>query len=324
MSARGRARVFGGPGRGHLIWRLDRGLLVEKGGLGDLRNLDIEGDGADAVWLLAAQQQALMDRGQVVGGEGQGVGGGDLCDVEIAGASASIGLGGVQDPGMHETDTSRRANMLDRLGFGRGRDRGGDGAGEAIVLPERVDRPPMRARYRHQWAVLWRYLVQEDQAGNHVVIGVRIEGEILVPADRGLGARELAVDFAVMQAKIRADQILQHGHEGGLPEQRQIGLGDLGRRLHPAERRGVRGVAGLHVKARATVQGLAEGAGMGPALLDPGAEIRVQAGDGRGVDDIPDGEAPGLDEGIDLILREGVRHNQFPNNRDETRVGGLA
>lgn len=198
--------------------------------------------------------------------------------------------------------------MLHRQRLGLAGHAGSDGAGEAFVLPERVDRPSVRARNRHQRAVIRRHLVQKDQAGDHVVIGVRIEGEILMPAHLGARAREFAIDLGVMQPQIRADQIRQHLDHRRAVQERPIGLGNLGRRLYPTKRRCLGGVTGLNVETRAAVQGLAEGAAMGPALLDPAGEVGVEGGDGLGIDHALDRKTSGLVKRVDLLLGKGVGH----------------
>src|SRR5262249_52524855 len=71
----------------------------------------------------------------------------------------------------------------------------------------------------HQWAVLRRHIVEHDADGQQIVVGVRIEGPVLVPLDGGAIAGRLHVELAAMQAQVRADELLDGLDHARVPDQ---------------------------------------------------------------------------------------------------------
>ena len=125
---------------------------------------------------LAAQDPPLMGVGHRVAGEREGVGRRIDADIEPAGALAAIGLGAMAEPRMHQADAAGWADGRHLLRLEHGRRRRLDGAGKAVTLEQRIDRPAVGAGHHHERAIVGRHLVDEDQRGDDGVVGMGIGG----------------------------------------------------------------------------------------------------------------------------------------------------
>ena len=70
----------------------------------------------------------------------------------------------------------------------------------ALRVEVRVDRPAVTARQHRHRAVLGGGVVQQQAHREHVVVGVRIEGGVLVHLDRRADVAALEVQLAVVEA----------------------------------------------------------------------------------------------------------------------------
>ena len=139
-----------------------------------------------------------------------------------------------------------------------------------------MDWPAVRAGNDLERPVLLGDLVHHEQRRDHVVVAVRREGEVLVPLDLGVRARELGVDLGVVQLHVRPDEVGDAGDHAALQRGRKIGLRDLHRCVDPAKARLLAAVTRLEVEAGPSVQGVAPGRIVSPALLHPCGEILLQ------------------------------------------------
>ena len=81
----------------------------------------------------------------------------------------------------------------------------------------------MAAGNDHQRAVLHRHVVEHHADGGEVVVGVRIERPVLMPLHRRAEAGAFHVQLGGVEADIRAPQVLQHGDDLRMADQRGIG-----------------------------------------------------------------------------------------------------
>ena len=112
-----------------------------------------------------------------------------------------------------------------------------------------VDRPAVAPGEHHHRAVPLVHVVEEDADREHVVIGVRVEGPVLVPLDGRAVARRLEVHLAARpHPDVAADEGLESGHHrrvaGHVPVE---GMGEVGA-LDAPDARALRGMGGLEVE----------------------------------------------------------------------------
>ena len=150
------------------------------------------------------------------------------------------------------------------------------GAGEHTVMPVRIQGSLVTSRNDFERAVFGCYIVDEQQACDHVVIGHRLEQEILMPFYRGTGSGKFGIHLAVMEADIGPDQLRAIIHYPRGAHDIFIDVRDLFRRLDPPQPGPLGAVAGLQVEARPPVERFAIILGMRPALLDPARKDRSQ------------------------------------------------
>ena len=186
-----------------------------------------------------------------------------------------------------------------------------DRAAEVRLVPRRVHRAAeiavgvmvehragMRARHHHQRAVLLRRVVQQHADCEHVVVGVRVEGPVLVPFDGRAVARGFQVDLRPVQPDpVRSQKLPQRGDQARgaseIPEQLMV----LVRHLDPAHPGIARAVARLQVID----------IGMGGDVGGGGDEIGdhpSRLADGAWVQQPLDQETPVPTIPLDLGLRE--------------------
>ena len=112
----------------------------------------------------------------------------------------------------------QRARMMHGHAAGLARERHGlvemkvgivriDGAAEhAVLVVVAEDRPLVRARDDLQRTVGKVHILQHQAAGEDVVVGVGIEGPVLMPLHRGASAGGLGVELGCLQQHVRAEQ----------------------------------------------------------------------------------------------------------------------
>ena len=126
---------------------------------------------------------------------------------------------------------------------------GVDAAAERAVAVMVEHGAPVRARHGHHRAVVFAHIVQIDAERQARVVGMGVEGPVLVPFHRRAETRGLHVELAVVDADVGAEQRLdgiQHGGRAHQPvEERPV----LERRLQPPDTRRVGPVAVLQVVA---------------------------------------------------------------------------
>ena len=69
------------------------------------------------------------------------------------------------------------------------------------------NRTLMRPREHHERPVLYGHIVYQNTHREHIVIGVWVEGEILMPFDGCTVPRGFHVKFRRMQSQIRTKQV---------------------------------------------------------------------------------------------------------------------
>ena len=106
------------------------------------------------------------------------------------------------EPALPVTGTSLR--------FHFGRHVIGHAARERVAIEQECSGPLWLPGTTFQATVFLVHIIQHQECGDDVVIGVRREGEILVVMDFGRRTRKLLVDFAVMEFEVRADQLIDH------------------------------------------------------------------------------------------------------------------
>lgn len=89
-------------------------------------------------------------------------------------------------------------------------DRAAEGTFAVVV----VDLPGVAARKHHERAVVRGHVVEQDPHGEDALVGVRVEGPILVPLDCSPVARGFQVDLSTgTKPDVLADQRLQDLHD---------------------------------------------------------------------------------------------------------------
>ena len=68
----------------------------------------------------------------------------------------------------------------------------------------------MAARHHGKAAVFFCHVIQQDQGGDDVAVGMGGVGEVLMVADFGLRAREFQIDLAVVKLHVGPDEIGHH------------------------------------------------------------------------------------------------------------------
>ncbi len=68
---------------------------------------------------------------------------------------------------------------------------------------------PVSARKHHQRPVVGSDIIEHDADRQHIVIGVRIEGPVLMPFDRRAAAGGLGVEFGGLQQHAVTKQLAQ-------------------------------------------------------------------------------------------------------------------
>ena len=122
-----------------------------------------------------------------------------------------------------------------------------DGAAEIAVAVMVEDLALVAARNAEQRAVLNGAIVHHHAHGAEVVIGVRVEGPVLVPLDGGTVAGGLHVELGGVEADGRAHQLLQDAQHLRMAHDAGIGV-VLGMRALDPPDPGLGGaVAGLEV-----------------------------------------------------------------------------
>ena len=107
---------------------------------------------------------------------------------------------------------------------------------------------------------------------------MRRERKVLVPFNRGRGARQLGIDLTVVVLDAGADQLRDAICHPAIAHHPVIILGDIGRRVNSAQRGFFGAVTGFEIEARATVDGFAIGLVVRPAVLEPVRELLAQGG----------------------------------------------
>ena len=98
-----------------------------------------------------------------------------------------------------------------------------DGPAEGPLAVVIVDRPSVRARQHHERAVLRIHRIEQDAHRQHALVGVRVEGPILMPLHRRTVAGGLDVDLAPgAQPNVVADQGLERRHQPRIRRQLAI------------------------------------------------------------------------------------------------------
>jgi hypothetical protein len=98
------------------------------------------------------------------------------------------------------------------------------GAAEPALRVVVEDRAAVRAGDDQQRAVLLLHVVHHHADGGQVVVGVRVEGPVLVPLHRRPEAGRLHVELRRVEADVRPPKVLQHGHDLRVPHQPAVGL----------------------------------------------------------------------------------------------------
>ena len=111
---------------------------------------------------------------------------------------------------MHEAGGPRRSDARDRLGLCSFGDLGGYGTREDAILPVFVQGPVVAAGHELGWAVLKGHLVEEVEDGEHVVIGVGLEQDVLVELHLGGGSGLFRVDLRVVELDVRSDELCRN------------------------------------------------------------------------------------------------------------------
>ena len=177
-----------------------------------------------------------------------GVGGGVFVQQQ-----AALAVGSVERRAVHQ------AHVVDGHRSGRAHQRHGlvevdvagigvHGAAEAAVGVVIVGRAVVAARDHHQRAVVHVAIVEIDAGRQHVVVGMGIEGPVLVPFDRRAVAGGFHVELAAVLADRRPQELRQDRRDLGIAGQRmEEGVALEDRRFQPAHARQRRAVGGLEI-----------------------------------------------------------------------------
>ena len=101
------------------------------------------------------------------------------------------------------------------------------------------DLAAMRAGNHEQRAILLAAVIEQDADGQDVVIGVGIEGPVLMPFDGSAEARRLHVELGAVQADVGTEQAGEHCRDAGVAHEsvevremlvRGLDASELGRR----------------------------------------------------------------------------------------------
>ena len=109
-----------------------------------------------------------------------------------------------------------------------------DRAGEHPAVVMVVDRPEVRARHDHHRPVVGNEVVEQDAHGQHIVVGVGVEGPVLMPLDRSAIRGGLQVELGGVHPHRRPQQRCQQGQHLGAADQIGEGRVVLVRQLQPA------------------------------------------------------------------------------------------
>jgi hypothetical protein len=149
--------------------------------------------------------------------------------------------------------------------------RGIHGAAEAASRMMIEGRAVVAARHDHQRAVVEVAVVEIDAGRQDVVIGMGIEGPVLMPFDGRAVARRLHVELAAMLADRRPEQLRQDRRDGRVPDQPVEELVALEQRgLEPPHARQLGVMAGLEI---VEVVALVDAAGIGDDPIGEGAKL---------------------------------------------------
>ena len=226
---------------------------------------------AGLLYVFAGAEQALVvvEAHFAQALDWPGVGGGVAEEQQAARVFGAVERRAVHHPHVVEGDGAGRAFEGDRVALHIPVELGGfDGAGEvaAFGVVVVVNLALVRAGHDQQRAVLLVAVVEQDAGGEQVVVGVGVEGPVLVPLDGRAVLRLLHVELVVLQPHVGADQsgddLHQHGVLGEFAEEGPVGVG----RLESAHARVVGRVRVLKVVARVVV-GQAGGLGDDPVGL---------------------------------------------------------
>ena len=101
-------------------------------------------------------------------------------------------------------DRDRLVNLKIRIGRIHG-------AAENVVSAVVVqNRSLVRTRNDLQRAIFLSDIFQKDAEGQHVVIGVGIEGPVLMPLDGSTATRSLCIQFGCLQYRVWANELPQN------------------------------------------------------------------------------------------------------------------
>ncbi len=130
---------------------------------------------------------------------------------------------------MHEAGGTGRTDARDRLGPRHLDDLRADGSGEHAVVPVLVQRAPVTPGHDLEWSVVERHLVEEVEDGEHVVVRVQLEQDVLVELDLGGGTGLLRVDLRVAEFEVGTDEF-RRGVDGcARTHDGQVGIRQFGR-----------------------------------------------------------------------------------------------
>ena len=163
-----------------------------------------------------------------------------------------------------------------------------------------------------QRAIGFIHIIEEQQRGDDVVIGMRRIGEVLVIQHLGLRTHQLQIDLAMMEFHIGAYQFGHHFRHVAVTHRFQIGGRDIGWVIDPAQRRVFGGMFLAHIETRATIHaGRAEGFCVRTAFVHPAGDPGPQPRKQIGRNSIRHHQAAIAPEGILLFLRQNT-HAAFP------------
>ena len=109
-------------------------------------------------------------------------------------------------------------------------------------------RPFMRTGNDHERAILYRHLVDADADGQQIIVGVGIEGPILVPFHRAAKGRIFEVELVAIGAQVGADQLADNLQHRGVTQGLIIDLMVFDRIFEPAQHGLLRRVTRFQVK----------------------------------------------------------------------------
>ena len=155
-------------------------------------------------------------------------------------------------------------------------------------------------------------VVQQQSDGEHVVVGVRIEGRILVDLDGGADATALEVQLAVMKADRWAEQLGDDVEDRRLERHPRVERIVVSRVFDPPHDRSGGAVTRVHVEHGVAACDAAR-------TVDEDVGDPPQLGDALGVDEAWHGEIAIAMVARDLFVREvtlrGRRHRRPPDVR---------